>query len=148
MVYRRQDTQGHDTAVIISMLVLEATTRSRWIRCGRCKKSQKLQDAQTKVQSDNLILRISLRLTKRIEDGMGGEFEFRPDVILRTAAEVRDVIVRTLDMVPFIARELFASNRGQLRRGRRGGRGHANSSRRHGRRGCFAPGQRGEHRWG
>src|SRR2546421_8538876 len=72
MVYRRQDTQGHDTAVIISMLVLEATTRSRWIRCGRCKKSQKLQDAQTKVQSDNLILRISLRLTKRIEDGMGG----------------------------------------------------------------------------
>ena len=44
------------------------------------------------MQSDNLIFRTSLRLTKRIADGMG-EFGFRLDVILRTA-EMRDVIAR------------------------------------------------------
>ena len=60
--------------------------------------SLKLRDAQTYVQSGNVIFRTDerdmARLAKRIEDGIERKFGFRPDVILRTAAEVRDVIDR------------------------------------------------------
>jgi uncharacterized protein (DUF1697 family) len=60
--------------------------------------SLKLRDAQTYVQSGNVIFRTDerdiLRLTKRIEDGIEWKFGFRPDVILRTAAEMRDVVAR------------------------------------------------------
>jgi len=58
----------------------------------------KLRDAQTYVQSGNVIFRSEerdiSRLTKRIEDGMQRKFGFRPDVILRTAAEMREVVAR------------------------------------------------------
>ncbi len=60
--------------------------------------SLKLRDAQTYVQSGNVIFRTDerdiARLTKRIEDGIERKFGFRPDVILRTAAEMRDVVAR------------------------------------------------------
>src|SRR5467141_2998143 len=60
--------------------------------------SLKLRDAQTYVQSGNVIFRSDerdiSRLIKRIEDGIERRFGFRPDVILRTAAEMREVIAR------------------------------------------------------
>src|SRR5260370_32424864 len=60
--------------------------------------SLKLRDAQTYVQSGNVIFRSDerdiLRLTKRIEDGIERKFGFRPKVILRTAAEMKDVVAR------------------------------------------------------
>jgi len=60
--------------------------------------SLKLRDAQTHVQSGNVIFRTDerdmLRLGKRIEDGIERKFGFRPDVILRTAAEMREVVAR------------------------------------------------------
>jgi uncharacterized protein (DUF1697 family) len=60
--------------------------------------SLKLKDAQTYVQSGNVIFatdeRDIARLAKRIEDGIERKFGFRPSVILRTAAEMRDVIAR------------------------------------------------------
>jgi len=60
--------------------------------------SLKLQDAQTHVQSGNVIFRSDerdiARLTKRIEEGIERKFGFRPSVILRTTAEMREVIAR------------------------------------------------------
>jgi uncharacterized protein (DUF1697 family) len=60
--------------------------------------SLKLRDAQTYVQSGNVIFRTDerdmARLAKRIEDGIERKFGFRPDVILRTTAEIRDVVAR------------------------------------------------------
>jgi uncharacterized protein (DUF1697 family) len=60
--------------------------------------SLKLQDAQTYVQSGNVIFRSEerdmARLAKRIEDGIERKFGFRPDVILRTTAEMREVVAR------------------------------------------------------
>ncbi len=60
--------------------------------------SLKLRDAQTYVQSGNAIFRSDerdiARVAKRIEDGIERKFGFRPDVILRTVAEMREVIAR------------------------------------------------------
>ena len=60
--------------------------------------SLKLRDAQTYVQSGNVIFRTDerdmSRLAKRIEDGIERKFGFRPDVILRTTAEMREVVAR------------------------------------------------------
>lgn len=60
--------------------------------------SLKLRDAQTYVQSGNVIFRTDerdpARLTKRIEDGIERKFGFRPNVILRTAAEMREVAAK------------------------------------------------------
>jgi uncharacterized protein (DUF1697 family) len=60
--------------------------------------SLKLRDAQTYVQSGNVIFRTDERdiahLTKRIEEGIERKFGFRPSVILRTTAEMREVIAR------------------------------------------------------
>ncbi len=60
--------------------------------------SLKLRHAQTYVQSGIVIFRTDerdiARLTKRIEDGIERKFGFRPDVILRTAAEMRGVVAR------------------------------------------------------
>jgi uncharacterized protein (DUF1697 family) len=60
--------------------------------------SMKLREAQTYVQSGNVIFRTDerdiARLAKRIEDGIERKLGFRPDVILRTAAEMREVILR------------------------------------------------------
>jgi uncharacterized protein (DUF1697 family) len=50
--------------------------------------SMKLREAQTYVQSGNVIFRTDerdiARLAKRIEDGIERKLGFRPDVILRT----------------------------------------------------------------
>ena len=60
--------------------------------------SMKLREAQTYVQSGNVIFRTDERdialLTKRIEDGIERKLGFRPNVILRTAAAMREVIAR------------------------------------------------------
>ena len=84
-------------AVIISML--------RGVNVGGHKKvkmdalctlcgSLGLRDAQTYVQSGNVIFRTEgrdlARLRKRIEDGIEKTFGFHSDVILRTPADLRD----------------------------------------------------------
>lgn len=86
-------------AVIISML--------RGVNVGGHKKvkmdalctlcgSLGLRDAQTYVQSGNVIFRTEgrdlARLRKRIEDGIEKTFGFHSDVILRTPADLRDVV--------------------------------------------------------
>jgi len=101
MGYRRRDILGRDMTVMISML--------RGVNVGGHNKIKmdalralyeflKLRDAQTYVQSGNVIFstdeRDISRLAKRIEDGIERKFGFRPDEILRTAAEMRDVIAR------------------------------------------------------
>jgi uncharacterized protein (DUF1697 family) len=58
----------------------------------------KLRDAQTYVQSGNVVFRTEERdraaLAKRLESGIGKKAGFRPSVILRTATELRRVIAR------------------------------------------------------
>jgi uncharacterized protein (DUF1697 family) len=58
--------------------------------------SLKLQSPQTYVQSGNVIFfspeKNLLRLSQRIQDGIHGKFGFRPEVVLRTSAELRNVI--------------------------------------------------------
>jgi uncharacterized protein (DUF1697 family) len=60
--------------------------------------SLKLKDPQTYVQSGNVIFGTEekdlVKLTKRIQDAIERKFGFRPDVILRTASELRDAIKR------------------------------------------------------
>src|SRR2546430_17605525 len=66
--------------------------------------SLKLRDAQTYVQSGNMIFRTDerdiSRLAKRIEAGIERKFGFRPHAILRTTAEMKEVIARN----PFVKR--------------------------------------------
>src|SRR5208282_827823 len=63
-----------------------------------------LRDAQTYVQSGNVVFRTAAKnaapLAKQIEDAIERKFGFRPGVILRTTAELRDVIARN----PFAGR--------------------------------------------
>jgi uncharacterized protein (DUF1697 family) len=60
--------------------------------------SLKLRDPQTYVQSGNVIFSTRepnlVRLSKRIEKAIEEKCGFRTDVIVRTAAEMRDVIAR------------------------------------------------------
>ena len=60
--------------------------------------SLKLHDCQTFVQSGNVIFRTEERdlvqLARGIENAIERKFGFHSDVILRTAAEMRDVIAR------------------------------------------------------
>ena len=60
--------------------------------------SLKLRDPHTYVQSGNVIFRTKERdllvLTKRVQDAIQRRFGFRPDVIVRTSSELRDVIAR------------------------------------------------------
>lgn len=57
-----------------------------------------LRDAQTYVQSGNVVFRTEARdlalVAKRIENRIERDFGFRPDVIVRTASELRDAIAR------------------------------------------------------
>ena len=57
-----------------------------------------LRDAQTYVQSGNVVFRTDAKdlaaLAKRIEDAIERKFGFRPGVILRTTSDLRDVIAR------------------------------------------------------
>jgi uncharacterized protein (DUF1697 family) len=63
-----------------------------------------LRDAQTYVQSGNVVFRTGARdftrLSKRIADAIEQRFAFRPGVILRTAADLRGVIAAN----PFASR--------------------------------------------
>jgi len=60
--------------------------------------SLKCRDAQTYVQSGNVIFRTEEcdlpRLAKRMEAAIEKRFRFRADVVLRTTAELRDVAAR------------------------------------------------------
>jgi uncharacterized protein (DUF1697 family) len=70
---------------------------------GLCE-SLGLRDPQTYVQSGNVVFAASernlARLAARIESALEQKFGFRSSVVLRTAAELRDVIARN----PFAAR--------------------------------------------
>ncbi len=60
--------------------------------------SLKLRDPHTYVQSGNVIFRTEERdvlvLTKRVQNGIERKFGFRPNVIVRTCSELRDVIAK------------------------------------------------------
>jgi uncharacterized protein (DUF1697 family) len=62
-------------------------------------------DVQTYVQSGNVVFqtkdRDAAKLAAKIEDAIEKKHGFRPDVILRTAAEMREVIARN----PFAKRK-------------------------------------------
>lgn len=64
----------------------------------------KLRDAQTHVQSGNVIFKTDERdigvLTKRIQSGIERKFGFRPEVIARSCKEMRAVVAKN----PFAAR--------------------------------------------
>ncbi|HWR34872.1 MAG TPA: DUF1697 domain-containing protein [Clostridia bacterium] len=66
--------------------------------------SLNLQDPHTFIQSGNVVFRTKerslVRLAGKIQDGIERSFGFRPDVILRTSSELRDVIRRN----PFATR--------------------------------------------
>src|SRR6266404_375224 len=90
-----------DMAVIISMLRGVNVGGHNKIKMDALRalyESMKLREAQTYVQSGNVIFRTDerdiARLAKRIEDGIERKLGFRPDVILRTATEMREVIAR------------------------------------------------------
>lgn len=74
-------------------------------------KTLKLRDACTYVQSGNLIFRTDERdlelLAKRLQNAIERKFAFCPDVVLRTAAEMREVIARN----PFAKRREVEPNR-------------------------------------
>src|SRR6202035_3869895 len=63
-----------------------------------------LRDAQTFIQSGNVVFRTPARdvsaLARRIENKIEQTFGFRPGVIVRSSSELRDVIGRN----PFAAR--------------------------------------------
>jgi uncharacterized protein (DUF1697 family) len=101
MVYKRRDILGRDMAVIISMLRGVNVGGHNKIKMDGLRalyESMKLWDAQTYVQSGNVIFRTDerdiARLAKRIDDGIERKFGFRPDVILRTATEMREVVAK------------------------------------------------------
>src|SRR5271156_4733032 len=60
--------------------------------------SLRLRDAQTLLQSGNVVFRTEQKdlvaLTKKIESGIESKFGFHSDVVVRTSAELRDVIAR------------------------------------------------------
>jgi len=89
-------------AVIISMLRAVNVGGHNKIKMDALRalyESLKLRDAQTYVQSGNVIFRSDerdiARIAKRIEEGIERKFGSRPAVILRTAAEMREVIARS-----------------------------------------------------
>src|SRR5213594_417833 len=100
MGYRRPDIRGA-MAVIISMLRAVNVGGHNKIKMDALRalyESLKLRDAQTYVQSGNVIFTTKERdlaaLGKRIQNAIERKFGFRPDVILRTSSELRDVIAR------------------------------------------------------
>ena len=95
MVYRRE-ILGHDMAVIISML--------RGVNVGGHNKIKMEALRELYLRSDE---RDITRLTKQIEDGIERKFDFRPGVILRTVAEMREVVARN----PFAKRRGIEPNK-------------------------------------
>jgi uncharacterized protein (DUF1697 family) len=109
-----EDILGHDMTVVISMLRGVNVGGHNKIKMDALRElyqSLKLRDAQTYVQSGNVIFRAAerdlARLTKRIEGRIEGKFAFRPDVILRTATELRNVIAKN----PFAKRHGIEPNK-------------------------------------
>src|ERR1019366_5340695 len=70
-----------------------------------------LCNAQTYIQSGNVVFQYReanpSQLAAKIEDAIEKQHGFRPDVVLRTAAEMRDVIVRN----PFANRDAIEPNK-------------------------------------
>ena len=70
-----------------------------------------LRDVQTYIQSGNLVFREDgedpVTLARRLEEGIEGEFGFRPAVIVRTASELRKVIAKN----PFAGRAGIEPNK-------------------------------------
>jgi uncharacterized protein (DUF1697 family) len=66
--------------------------------------SLRLEDPRTYVQSGNVLFRTKEKnldqLSKKIQDAIEKKFKFRPDVVVRTAAELKKVIAAT----PFAGR--------------------------------------------
>jgi uncharacterized protein (DUF1697 family) len=88
-------------AVLISMLRGVNVGGHNKVSMGELRElyeSLGLQDPQTYVQSGNVVFRTKERnltaLAKRIEDAIERRFGFRVDVIVRTPAELKDVIAR------------------------------------------------------
>ena len=88
-------------AVIICMLRgvnLGAHNRIKMEALRALCESLKLRDAQTYVQSGNLLFRTgekdAAKLQKRIADAIEKKFGFRCDVITRTTAELKEAIAR------------------------------------------------------
>src|SRR5438128_1045993 len=73
--------------------------------------SLQCKDVATYVQSGNVVFRSpernAVRLAMRIEDAIEGEFGHRPAVVLRTDAELRDVVARN----PFASRKDVEPNK-------------------------------------
>jgi uncharacterized protein (DUF1697 family) len=87
--------------VVVSMLRgvnLGSHNRIKMDALREVYESLKLRDVQTHVQSGNVVFKTEERnpvsLAKRLEDRIERSFGFRPDVILRTTSELRDVIAR------------------------------------------------------
>jgi uncharacterized protein (DUF1697 family) len=94
--------------VIISMLRginLAKHKRIKMDALRACYESLKLRDPRTYVQSGNIIFATKeqdlARLSNRIEKGIEQTFGFHSDVILRTTAELKEVIARN----PFAERK-------------------------------------------
>ena len=88
-------------AVIVSMLRGVNLVRHNRIKMDALRalyESLGLRDVETYVVSGNVVFRTKARnltaLAKRIEDAIEGSFGFRPRVIFRTPAELRDVVAR------------------------------------------------------
>ena len=64
------------------------------VLCG----SLGLKDAQTYAQSGNVVFRTEernlVRLSERIESAIGKKFGFRPDVVLRSASDLKEIVAR------------------------------------------------------
>ncbi len=102
------------TAVVVSMLRgvnLAKHNRMKMEDLRAVYESLKLTDPRTYVQSGNVVFRTREQnldsLARRIETGVEKTFGFRPDVILRTSSEMRDVIARN----PFASRQGIEPNK-------------------------------------
>jgi uncharacterized protein (DUF1697 family) len=98
---------GSEMAVIISLLRAVNVGGRNQIKMEKLRAlyaSLGLRDAKSFVQSGNVIFRTEardlVRMSQRIERAIEESFGFRPAVILRTTAELRDVIARN----PFAGR--------------------------------------------
>jgi uncharacterized protein (DUF1697 family) len=85
--------------VIVSLLRGVNLASHRRLKMDELRKvydSLGLQNVQTLLQSGNVIFKTKAdpRLAKRIEDAIEKTFGFHSDVILRTSAELREVIAR------------------------------------------------------
>jgi uncharacterized protein (DUF1697 family) len=101
-------------AVIISLLRAVNVTGYNKVKMDALRElyeSLGLRGAQTYIQSGNVVFRTNaqdlVRLQKRIEDAIEKSFGFRTSVVLRSSAELKDVIRRN----PFAKRSGIEPNR-------------------------------------